>query len=389
MRRPAILGGSPLFPQGLPFVRPMLPPLDRVTARLAPSYDRGELTNGPLVRQLESQIAERLGAPEVVAVSSCTAGLMLVWRALAPVGPVVMPSFTFLASAHAVAWNGLEPRFAECDAETLQMDVADAEARSGGAGALYATHVFGAPAPAAMLEAMGRRAGTPVVFDAAHAMGARHDGRPVGTFGDAEVFSLSPTKPVTAGEGGVVVTRDRDLAEAVRVGRNYGNPGDFDAKFAGLSARLSELHAALALESLLLLDQHLDRRATLAGRYREGTRSVPGVNAQRVPAGDTSTQQSLCVMVDPGTFGLSRDQIARGLRAEGIDTRSYFSPPVHRQGAFAPLGGDPLPVTEDVSARVLSLPMPASATCSDVDTVIDALGSLHVHAEEVSQAPQA
>src|SRR5688500_1024524 len=107
MRRPAALGGSPAFPDGVPFARPLTPPFERVAARVAPSYDRGMLTNGPLVRELEERLAERLGVPEVVALSSCTAGLMLTIQALAPAGPVVLPSFTFSASAHAVAWNGL------------------------------------------------------------------------------------------------------------------------------------------------------------------------------------------------------------------------------------------------------------------------------------------
>ncbi|MBV8950077.1 MAG: aminotransferase class I/II-fold pyridoxal phosphate-dependent enzyme, partial [Actinobacteria bacterium] len=121
MRTPAIRGGSPLFPEGLQFARPTPPALASVMARVAPSYDRGILTNGPLVRELEEQIARRLGCRHVVAVSSCTAGLMLALRAVEPAGPVVLPSFTFAASAHAVAWNGLEPRFVECHPSTFQL----------------------------------------------------------------------------------------------------------------------------------------------------------------------------------------------------------------------------------------------------------------------------
>ena len=120
MSLPAAVGGEPAFPDGLPFVRPAVPDLERVVARFAPSYERGMLTNGPVVRAFEEQAAARLGVPHVVAVSSCTAGLMLVLRVLAPKGPVVLPSFTFSASAHAIAWNGLEPRFVECDPFSFQ-----------------------------------------------------------------------------------------------------------------------------------------------------------------------------------------------------------------------------------------------------------------------------
>ncbi len=159
--RPAVLGGSPAFPDGLPFVRPPVPPLARVMERLAPSYDRGMLTNGPLVRELEAAAAERLGVRHVLAVSACTSGLMLAVRALVPEGRVVLPSMTFSASAHAVAWNGLQPRFAECEPDTFQMDLADAETLLDGAGALMATHIFGAPCRPVEVEQVAARAGIP------------------------------------------------------------------------------------------------------------------------------------------------------------------------------------------------------------------------------------
>src|SRR5579862_5792760 len=129
MSLPGVLGGTPAFPDGLPFVRPSVPDLDRVVARFAPSYERGMLTNGPLVREFEAKAAERLGVPHVVAVSSCTAGLMLALRVLAPNGPVVLPSFTFSASAHAVAWNGFGLRFVECDRASFQVDPASVRER--------------------------------------------------------------------------------------------------------------------------------------------------------------------------------------------------------------------------------------------------------------------
>jgi dTDP-4-amino-4,6-dideoxygalactose transaminase len=374
------LGGSPAFPGGLPFARPLTPPLDRVMARLAPSYERGVLTNGPLVAELEEAVAGRLGRGiHAVAVGNCTAGLMLALRALAPAGPVVLPSFTFSASAHAVAWNGLTPRFAECHPASFQLDVADAAARLDGAGGLLATHVFGAPCPAEELEGLAGRAGLPLVFDAAHAMGATRAGRPVGTFGDAEVFSLSPTKMVVAGEGGIVATRHQAVADAIRIGRDYGNPGDYDTRFVGLNARLSELHAAMALESLAGLDDHLARRRTLAARYAEGLAEISGLRPQAVAGGDQPTFKDFALRVDDG-FGLSRDELARALLADGIDTRPYFDPPVHRQQAYAGLDPSPLPITDDTAARALSLPMFAALTDHDVDTVVEVIAAIQARA---------
>lgn len=383
MRRPAVLGSTPAFPQGLPFARPSTPPLERVVARLRPSYERGALTNGPVVRALEEAVADRLGVRHVVAVSSCTSGLMLVLRHLADGAPTVLPSFTFSASAHAIAWTGGRPVFAECDPATFQLDVASARARLAPGGAVLATHVFGAPCPAEEIESLAGAIGAPVVFDAAHALGARRRGRAIGGFGDAEVFSLSPTKVVVAGEGGLVSTDHDAVAEAVRLGRDYGNPGDYDTRFVGLNARMSELHAALALESLADIDENLARRGDIARRYREGLEGVPGVACQLVDEGDESTYKDFTVAIGPELFGLTRDNVARALKHEGIDTRAYFWPPVHRQQAYA--HGEPvvLPVTDDVAGRVLSLPMFPDLSLTDVDCVVDVIGAMTAHAPEI------
>jgi len=388
-----LLGAEPAFPDGIAFARPPAPPLARVVARLTPSYDAGILTNGPLVRELEAAVAERLGVAHALALSSCTAGLMLALRAVGlgrPGGdrrPVVVPSFTFSATAHAVAWNGHDPRFAECEAGSFQLDCADAAARLDGVGGLVATHVFGAPCAAERVETLGREAGIPVVFDAAHAFGAKRGARPVGGFGDAEVFSLSPTKPMTAAEGGLVTTDRDDIAAAVRIGRDYGNPGDYDTRFPGLNARMSELHAAVALESLVELDAHLDTRRSLANRYADGLEDVPGIEVQHVDAGDDSTWKDLTIAVDGDAYGMHRDTLVALLRAEGVDTRNYFDPPVHRQRAYRHLGDESpegsLPVTERVAASVVSIPLYRELGERTIDRIVELLTVAHAQADRI------
>jgi dTDP-4-amino-4,6-dideoxygalactose transaminase len=383
----AVLGAEPAFTDGLPFFRPARPPLERVMARLAPSYERGMLTNGQLVRDFEDAAAARLGVPHVVAVASCTAGLMLTFQALGrPGATAVMPSFTFSATAHAARWAGLVPRFAECDVATCQLDVEDAAARLEGASLLVGTHVFGSPCTPEAVEKLGRAAGLGVVFDAAHGFGATRNGRALGTFGDAEIFSLSPTKPMTSGEGGLIAVRDDALAGHLRLARDYGNPGNYDTLFAGLNARMSELHAAVGLESLVELDEHLRIRRELAETYRHALAEVPGISPQTVEASDTSTYKDFTVIVDETAFGLDRDVLAWALKAEGVDTRPYFFPPVHQQHAYADLDTPPLPATDWVSARVISLPLWRDMPSDAVGVIAGVLGRLHARADEVRAA---
>jgi FlaA1/EpsC-like NDP-sugar epimerase/dTDP-4-amino-4,6-dideoxygalactose transaminase len=390
-RRLALLSGVPGSARertALPFARPARPSLETVTRRLAPSYESGQITNGALVRELEERMADRLRVAHVVAVSSCTSGLMLVVQALVDGrrGPVVLPSFTFSASAHAVAWNGRSPRFAECDPATFQMDLAHAEALLDGASAIMATHVFGAPCAPESVEKLGASAGLPIVFDAAHAIGATSNERPIGGFGDAEVFSLTPTKPMVAGEGGLIATRDCHLAARLRAGRDYGNPGDYDTRFAGLNARMSEFHAAMALESLGMLDRTLARRRDLAARYIDGLRGVPGIRAQVVPVEHVSTYKDFTITVEAGELGLDRDQLVAVLSAEGIDTRNYFDPPVHRQQAYRGEPAVDLATTDAVSRSVVSLPIYPDLSVDDVDAVVEVIRLSHEHADELATA---
>lgn len=385
---PAVLGGSPRFDPGLPFARPYRPPLELVMERVRASYESGMLTNGRLVAELEEQMADTFGVAHVVAVSSCTAGLLLALQAVLEdrPGDVVIPSFTFAATGHAVVWNGRAPRFAEVDPATLQIDLGHAAGLLDGASAIVATHVSGAPCDPEEVERLAASAGVPVLFDAAHAVGSTCGGQPVGGFGAAEVFSLTPTKVMVAGEGGLVATDDADLAARLRIAREYGNPGNYDTQFVGLNARMSEFHAAMALESRQLLDGSLKTRREFAGRYVQGLAGVPGIEPQRVAADDESSYKDFTVRIDHAAFGLDRDQLVRALRADGIDTRNYFDPPVHRQTAYARFGPVDLPVTDATSSSVVSLPIYPDMEAADVDGVLATISALHGRAEEVAAA---
>jgi dTDP-4-amino-4,6-dideoxygalactose transaminase len=376
---PAALGGEPLFPDGLPLARPALADPDAVARAAQAILASGVLTNGPTVRELEARAAEYLGVRHCVAVASCTAGLMLVLRASGLSGDVVLPSFTFSATAHAVAWNGLRPKFADVSPYDLLLDP-EAAARSAGVrtSAILATHTYGTPCDVERLQELASQNGIRLFFDAAHAFGSRRGQDMIGGFGDAEVFSLSPTKVLIAGEGGIIATNDDELAERCRIGRDYGNPGDYDTRFLGLNARMSELHAATALGSFEDLEERIAERNRLAERYRKALAGLGGIDFPVVADGDRSTYKDLTIVIDPDTFGMDAARVALALQAEGVQTRRYYFPPVHRQRAYRSLvpANGPLPVTDLVATRVLTLPLWTGMTDQQVDGVGHALARL-------------
>ena len=284
-------------------------------------------------------------------------------------------------------WAGGRPRFADVDPVRLTLDPADAAAALEGAGALSATHTYGAPAQVEALEAMAKRAGVPLVFDAAHALGSSRNGRPIGSFGTVEVFSLSPTKVVVAGEGGLVTTNDADLAQQVRLGRDYGNPGNYDFQFPGINARMSELHAAVALASLQGLDERIAYRNHLVAEFKTVTAGVPGLTFQRVDDGDVSTYKDLTLVIDPEAFGVDVSALAAALLAEGIDSRRYYLPPIHRQQAYAHYRDErELPLTDDVSQRVLTPPLYSHMTETQIRLVAEVVVEVHRNAADVRAA---
>jgi dTDP-4-amino-4,6-dideoxygalactose transaminase len=377
--RPAIHGGQPLFPDGLPLARPAIADPAAVAEATAAILASGVLTNGPTVRRLEERAAEYLGVRHCVAVASCTAGLMLVLRASGLSGDVVLPSFTFSASAHAVAWNGLRPVFADIRPDDLLLDP-DAVARSAGVrtSAILATHTYGTPCDTEALGALARRNGIRLFFDAAHAFGSRRGPSMVGGFGDAEVFSLSPTKVLIAAEGGIIATNDDTLADRCRMGRDYGNPGDYDTRFVGLNARMSELHAATGLASFADLEERIARRNHLAERYRKALGDLPGIEFPTVAEGDRSTYKDFTILVDAERFGMDAAALAKALAAEGVQTRRYYAPPVHRQRAYRWVGpaNGALPETDRAAARVLTLPLWTGMADDQVDRVGQAVARL-------------
>jgi dTDP-4-amino-4,6-dideoxygalactose transaminase len=380
---PAIAGGRPIFAQRLPIVSPEGMPGEEFVRDVRKIIGSRQLTNGSSVLEFESMAADYLGVPHCVAVSSCTSGLMLTLRVLGLTGEVILPSFTFHATAHSVVWNGLKPVFADCDPESFCISPASVRERlSPKTAAILAVHIFGNPANVAELQEIAASAQVSSIYDSAHAFGSTVSRSHVGNFGVAEVFSFSPTKLLVAGEGGLVATRDANLAQRLRAARNYGDAGNSDPECAGLNARMSEFHAALALRGLEGLDTRVDHRNEVRLHYEERLGEIPGLSFQKISPGNRSSCKDFQILVDEDAFGRPRDWLFDALRQENIEVRRYFWPPVHRQKLYrAVWDGRPLPVTDRISDRVVSLPIYSSLREEDIAKVCDAIERAHLYAK--------
>jgi dTDP-4-amino-4,6-dideoxygalactose transaminase len=380
-RHPAFLGGQPAFPEGLPFARPDLGDSHAAAAKLEAVLKTGMITNDREVRALEEEFAAAIAVKHCVAVSSATSGLILAAKCMGLTGEVILPSFSFVATGLPLVWNNLRPVFVDIDPQTFNVDPQLVErAITPKTSAIIGVHVYGNPADEDALADIAARHGLRLLFDAAHGIGSLYRGRPVGRAGDAQVFSLSPTKLATGAEGGLIATQDSDLADDLRLARNYGQAGDYICRFAGLNARLSELHATLARHTLAHVEENVARRNDLAERYRAGLAQIPGLSFPVVDARDRHSYKDFTVRVDAEQFGMERNTLRRALELEGIATKAYFDPPIHKQ---ASLGLDmsshrhPLPHTERAAAEVISLPLYPALGVVNAEEVVRVIRTIH------------
>ena len=381
--KPALLGNQPVFAQKLPLVRPVLPSFADLEDDIRRILSSGMVTKGAQLAAFERDVATHVGADHAVGVSSCTTGLMLSYKGLGLTGEVICPSFTFMATVSALVWAGLRPVFADIHRDTTNIDAASVRARIGPrTSAVVATHNFGNPADIAELAELCQRHRLKLIFDAAHGLGSLYQGRAVGSQGDVQVFSLSPTKLVIAGEGGMVTTNDSQLAESVRSGREYGNDGHYGSRFAGVNGRMPELSALLGRNSLRDVESAATRRNEVVGQVKSALVDVPGLDFQRVGAGNRSSYKDLALIVHPPEFGLSRDQFAAALRAENIDTRNYYDPPVHRPDAYRAFydAAAPLPHTDFLASNIICLPIWSNMDDGTVSLMCRAIRRIHDHA---------
>ena len=377
-RQLAVLGGRPTFREKLHVGRPNVGDRESFLTRVGDMLDRLWLTNdGPFVQQLEQRIAAYLGVRHCVAVCNGTVALEIAIRALGLSGEVIVPSYTFIATAHALQWQQITPVFADIREKTHNLDPDAVERmitpRTTG---IIGVHLWGQACDVDALTEVARRRNLRLLFDAAHAFACTHKGRLIGNNGDAEVFSFHATKFFNTLEGGAVVTNDDQLAKKMRLMRNFGFVGYDDVVYIGTNGKMNEVSAAMGLTNLDNIDGIVaaNRRNWLS--YLDGLSGLPGLKLFHVSDREQRNHQYVVVEVDPDAARLSRDDLVSVLWAENVMARKYFWPGCHRMEPYRslyPHAGLLLPVTDRVAARVLLLPTGTAIGPDTISTICDIL----------------
>lgn len=356
----AINGAAPAFADPLHVGRPNIGDRDQFLRLAGEMFDRRWLSNnGPLVVEFEKRVADHLGVKNCIAMCNGTIALEIAIRALGMTGEVIIPSYTFVATAHALHWQGITPVFADIDPDTHNLDPAAVRrmitSRTTG---IIGVHLWGRPAPVEALQAIADEHGLQLMFDAAHAFGCSHGGKMIGSFGRAEVLSFHATKFFNTFEGGAVVTNDDALAETMRLMRNFGFAGFDNVIHPGTNGKMVEVCAAMGLTNLDYIDTVIDANRRNHDAYAAALAGIEGV---RLLSFDTTSKNNFQYVVLEVTEGgaVRRDAILAALHAENVLARKYFWPGCHRMKPYRdlfPNAGVMLEHTQDVADRVIVLP---------------------------------
>lgn len=358
----AIYGAAPAFRETLHVGRPNMGDRKRFYERIDSMLDRKWLSNnGPYVQEFEQRVADMIGVKHCVAMCNGTVALEIAIRALGLKGEVILPSFTFVATAHALQWQEITPVFCDIDPLTHTIDPARIEKmitpRTTG---IIGVHVWGRPCDIGALEKIAAEHNLKLLFDTAHGFGCSCNGRMLGSFGNAEVFSFHPTKFFNTCEGGAIVTDDDALAQRIRLMKNFGFSGKHDEViYVGTNGKMSEFSALTGLTNLESIDTFIAVNYENYEVYREELSDLPGVTLISYNQQEKCNYQYVVLEIDERITGVSRDRLVEILRAENVLARRYFYPGCHRMEpyrSYFPNAGLVLPETERLAQRVLSLP---------------------------------
>lgn len=371
----AINGSTPAFSTPLHVGHPNIGNRDEFLSRVQQTLDNQWLTNnGPLVQELEKRIAGKMDVKHCVAMCNGTIALEIAIRALGLSGEVIVPSWSFVATAHALYWQDIMPVFADISPATHNLDP-DAVKRmiTPRTSGIIGVHLWGRASPIEELQAIADEHGLKLMFDAAHAFGSTYKGRSIGGFGSCEVLSFHATKSFNTMEGGAVVTNDDELAETMRLMRNFGFKGYDNVIYPGTNGKMIEMCAAMGLTNLDALEGIFARNRRNHAAYKQTLGEIPNIRLLDYDPAERNSHHYIVIEVEEG-FPVRRDDIVAILQAENVLARKYFWPGCHKMKPYAdlfPHAGLMLPKTEDLAERIIVLPNGSSVDSAAINAIGD------------------
>jgi dTDP-4-amino-4,6-dideoxygalactose transaminase len=386
----AIFGGTPAFEDKFHVGRPNIGERQRLFERISDLLDRRWLTNnGPFVQEFERRITDLLGVKHCIAMCNATVALEIAIRAAGLTGEVIVPSFTFVATAHALQWQEITPVFCDIDPRTHNIDPRRIEEmitpRTTG---IVGVHVWGRPCDIEAISEIAQKHHLKLLFDAAHAFGCSYRERMVGNFGDAEVFSFHATKFFNTFEGGAVVTNDDDLAAKIQLMKNFGFHGYDNVIYIGTNGKMSEVSAAMGLTGLESLEEFIVVNHRNYKQYQHELEGVPGLHLITYDETEKCNYQYIILEVDGQIAHINRDQLVQVLHAENVLARRYFYPACHHMEpyrSYFPHAGLMLPETEKLVQRVMSLPTGTAVGPEEISKICQIIRFAVRHGQEIRE----
>lgn len=369
------------FPNTLHVGAPNIGELEKFWERVQFLFEERWLTNrGELVQELERELANFLGVKHCISMCNGTVALEIAIRALELKGQVILPSFTFIASAHALQWQEISPVFCDIDPDSYCIDPEKVESLiTPETTAIMGVHLYSRPCEIVQLQEIADRHGLKLLFDAAHAFGCSYRSKMIGGFGNCEVLSFHATKFFNSFEGGAVTTNDDDLAEKVRLMQNFGFAGLDNVIHIGTNGKMTEVCAAMGLTNLENIDVFLDINKRNYDQYREQLAVVPGIKLISFDENENCNWQYIVIEVGD-SYPLSRDELMEFLHSEKVRARRYFWPGCHRMEPYRSMRPDSvykLDITEAVARKILVLPTGTAIGPSEVSKVCELIARKH------------
>ncbi len=389
----AILGGSPAFKEKLHVGRPNIGDRDRLLERINDILDRRWLTNnGSYVQEFEKYLCDKMGVKHCIVMCNGTVALEIAIRAAELKGQVILPSFTFVATAHALQWQEITPVFCDIDPQTHTINPWRIEAMiTPQTTGIMGVHLWGKACDVEALSEIAHKHNLKLLFDAAHAFGSSYKGQMIGNFGDAEIFSFHATKFFNTFEGGAVATNNDELASKIRLMKNFGFHGYDQVDYIGTNGKMSEVSAAMGLTGLESLENFIELNRQNYQQYHTELSNLKGLRLLEYNELEQYNYQYIVLEIDENIADISRDTLLDILWDENILARRYFYPGCHRMEpyrSYFPHAGLLLPETEKLAQRILILPTGTSVDSSDISKICQIIRFSFHNIRQITQSLQ-